>query len=93
MLPPEGTFFTCNVCPNPERRFLKHVINWDMIYRSGHQLKDLMQAGGFAPEKVRIVHEPLGIHALAICTNQHVSTEVRSSQPAAHGPETTAWAG
>lgn len=67
LLPPGGTFLTCNVCPNPERHFLKHVIDWDMRYRTGNDLRELMLASGFEECGVRVMHEPLGIHALAIC--------------------------
>lgn len=67
VLPPTGTFLTCNVCPNPERHFLKHVIDWDMKYRTGNDLRELMLAAGFEEDAVRIIHEPLGIHGLAVC--------------------------
>jgi hypothetical protein len=66
-LPSGGYFLTCNICPNPEQSFLKHIVNWDMIYRDGTQLEALVKAADFPGPSVRIIHEPLRVHALAIC--------------------------
>jgi len=57
-----GYFFTSNVHPNPERYFLEQVVNWgDMIYRTKHDLKNLLAEAGFLDPKV--VPEPHGFQS------------------------------
>jgi SAM-dependent methyltransferase len=58
-----GYFFTSNVHPNSERYFLKHVVNWDMYYRTVDQLAELFHDAGFIDPKV--VTEPHGIQSFA----------------------------
>ena len=62
-LKPDGFFFTSNVHPNSERYFLKHVVNWDMNYRTKDQLASLFVKAGFSAPKV--VSEPHGIQSFA----------------------------
>lgn len=70
-LPPGGVFITCNICPNPERKFLEVVVNWEkMVYRTPDHLREIMVASGFRPDNVRLHPEPLGVHCLAICRKE-----------------------
>jgi hypothetical protein len=63
-LPACGMFFTCNIIPNPEQFFLKHVLNWDMIYRTPEQLRRLFVRAGF--ENIEILTEAWHVHSIAI---------------------------
>lgn len=65
-LPPGGCLITCNVIPNPEKSFLTDVLQWPMIYRQPRELLSILQESGFGD--IHIFIEPMGIHALAICT-------------------------
>lgn len=67
ILVPGGIFLTANMCPNPEQHFLKWVINWSIIYRKPRELAEIITEGGFPTEGCRIVCEPYGLHAVAIC--------------------------
>ncbi len=69
ILEPNGVFLTCNIGPNPERYFLKWVINWKMIYRTTAQLAEIIREAGF--KKIRLIAEPLEIHNLVICQKVH----------------------
>lgn len=60
----KGIFLTCNIRHNPERHFLKWVINWSMIYRTPAELAEIVSEAGFSD--CRIVYEPLKIHGLVI---------------------------
>lgn len=62
-----GYFLTCNIKPNREKLFLDWVLLWPMIYRTAEQFTDLLLDGGFAPEKVKVINEPLDIHVLGVC--------------------------
>jgi SAM-dependent methyltransferase len=64
LLKPGGHFLTCNIKSNPERFFLKWVINWDMIYRSPQEFARILVEAGFRGS--RLIYEPLGIHGIAI---------------------------
>lgn len=63
-LRPGGYFFTCHIHWNAEAYFLRHIINWDMRYRSRDQLKELLVDGDFVDPK--LYSEPLGIHSVAV---------------------------
>lgn len=63
-LPDKGHFFTCHIHPNGERYFLKHVVDWDMLYRSQDELKSLLIDAGFLNPALHT--EPHGIHSIAI---------------------------
>jgi extracellular factor (EF) 3-hydroxypalmitic acid methyl ester biosynthesis protein len=77
-LPAHGRFFTCNIMPNPEQHFLKHVLNWDMIYRTPEELKRLFVRSGF--EDIRILTEPMNIHSIAIGERPEVPQELHVGQ-------------
>lgn len=57
-------FITCNICDNPEKDFLTHVIDWPMIYREPQKLLELGTKGGF--KKNKVIYEPLKIHGILI---------------------------
>lgn len=60
----DGYFFTCHIHDNSERYFLKHVVDWDMLYRSREELLRLVIAGGFT--QANVLTEPHGIHSIAL---------------------------
>lgn len=60
-----GVFLTCNIAPNAEMHFLRHVINWDdMIYRSSGELAEIIEGAGFTDYV--ILYEPHGIHGVVV---------------------------
>lgn len=63
-LPEGGIFLTCNIHANREQKFLKQVIDWDMVYRTPGELASLLEQTGF--KKVRLVTETHGIHSIAV---------------------------
>lgn len=63
-LRPGGYFFTCHIHPNAESYFLRHAVNWDMLYRTKTELERLVRQGGF--HDVRLETEPHGIHSVSI---------------------------
>ncbi|MFI5260686.1 MAG: class I SAM-dependent methyltransferase family protein [Candidatus Paceibacteria bacterium] len=60
----DGFFLTCHIHPNLESYFLRYVINWGMLYRTKHQLADLLVEGGFLSAK--LYTEPHLIHSVAV---------------------------
>ncbi len=62
-----GTLITCNIVNNKERTFLENVLLWFMIYREPEELGQLLLAGGFQEEKIKIILEPFRIHTIAVC--------------------------
>lgn len=60
----KGIFLTCNICHNPERHFLRWVINWPMIYRTPAELAEIITEAGFSD--YRLIYEPLKVHGLVI---------------------------
>lgn len=60
-----GTLITSNINNNPERRFVREIANWDMIYRDPRQFSELLLKGGFNSRHCRIIYEPICIHAVA----------------------------
>ncbi len=63
-----GIFLTCNVCDNIERRFLKWVINWSMIYRNVNELTKIIRGGNFTD--YWFVYEPHKVHCLVIARKE-----------------------
>lgn len=59
-----GYFLTCHVHPNGETFFLRHVVNWDMIYRKLDEFEGILVDSGFL--RTRFEAEPHGIHSVAI---------------------------
>lgn len=59
-----GFFITCNIRDNPEKHFLKWVINWEMIYRAPAELTSVITEAGF--DTLRIFYEPLKVHGIVI---------------------------
>ena len=63
----KGIFLTCNICHNPERHFLKWVINWSMIYRTPVELAEIVNEAGFSV--CRLIYQPLKLHGLVVLQN------------------------
>ncbi len=66
LLTPGGFLIGGNIVPNAETPFVTKGINWPMVYRSPGELADLLIEAGFPPQNIKIIQEPLGIHALAV---------------------------
>ncbi|HVB20085.1 MAG TPA: class I SAM-dependent methyltransferase family protein [Candidatus Paceibacterota bacterium] len=63
-LPPGGTFLTCHIHPNAESYFLRHVVDWKMLYRTLEEFGDILVEGEFLNPS--FFTEPLGIHSVAV---------------------------
>jgi hypothetical protein len=61
----KGIFLTCHVHPNGEEYFLRHVVNWDMLYRPLTAFQNVLDNAGFL--NARYETEPHGIHSVAVC--------------------------
>lgn len=61
-----GVLITANICDNRERRFITRVVGWPMVYRRAEDLIDLAISAGFDRPHIRIVYEPLRIHAIMV---------------------------
>ena len=59
-----GKLLTSNTVNNMEAGFLRHVIGWNMLYRSGWQLEQLLKAAGF--NRVAVHGEPHKVQNVAI---------------------------
>ena len=61
-----GYFITANINFNSEQRFVTRVVGWDMIYRTGEQLGELLLKAGFSQDEVQVYYEPLKLHSIAV---------------------------
>lgn len=61
-----GVLVISNVNDNPERRFVKEIVDWDMVYRTPDEIASLLVSGGFDASNCRIICEPIKIHSLAV---------------------------
>lgn len=59
-----GFFLTCHIHPNAETYFLRHVVDWDMLYRPLEKFEDILTKGNFLD--ARYETEPHRIHTVAI---------------------------
>jgi len=66
-LAPGGVLITSNIDRNIESRFVTHVVNWPMIYRTSRQLSALLDQAGF--DCLDLFTEPLRLHTLAVATS------------------------
>lgn len=64
LLPAGGSFLTCHVHPNAETYFLRHAVNWDMLYRTREAFAQIVIGGGFLTP--RLITEPHDIHSIAV---------------------------
>jgi len=62
----DGIFISGNISDNRERKFITDVIGWKMVYRSGEELANIAIKAGFKPERLKIIYEPLKIHAVLV---------------------------
>lgn len=61
-----GFLITANIIHNREQRFISKVVGWPMVYRSPENLIDSALAAGFKPQNIKVVCEPLKIHAVLV---------------------------
>ena len=71
VLPPKGVFLTANIFHNPEKYFLRWVIDWPMIHRTPAQLMNIIKEAGFNDSWLII--EPLNIHGLVEARKNDIS--------------------
>ncbi len=61
-----GVLITANIVTNSEQRFISDVVGWKMIYRTPEDLADLALTVGFKSNNVKVICEPLKIHAVLV---------------------------
>lgn len=61
-----GFLITANIIHNREQKFISKVVGWPMVYRSPKNLIDSALAAGFSPQNIKVVCEPLKIHAVLV---------------------------
>lgn len=67
LLQPGGYLITAQIAPNAEARFLRVMLNWWMVYRTGPEFRKLLIEAGFPSERVAMDPEYHRIHYLAVC--------------------------
>jgi 2-polyprenyl-3-methyl-5-hydroxy-6-metoxy-1,4-benzoquinol methylase len=67
LLPPDGILLMSTISPNAESLFSHYVGNWPMYYRNLNQFIEILTKGGFNPQDIKIIYEPLKIQKIAIC--------------------------
>ena len=67
LLVPNGVLLISSVSPSLEKPFIHYVGNWPMIYRNLKQFIKIIIEGGFRPQDVKVIYEPLKIQKIAIC--------------------------
>lgn len=61
-LTPGGVFLVGNFGPrNPDRAFMDHILEWNLIYRSEEDLKELFSRTSFK-DRIQVLKEPLGVN-------------------------------
>lgn len=66
---PQGTVILGNLnISNPDRLLLKHILEWNFIYRSAEQLEKLFASSKFASLPIEIEADEFGVELFAICT-------------------------
>lgn len=61
-----GIVITANISHNKEERFITHIIDWPMIYRTPDELAQLINKAGFSLEKMKRFYEPLKVHGMVV---------------------------
>jgi len=59
----KGILITGNVNKNPEEKFIREIIEWNMIYRRPNQLEDLLLTSGF--NEVKMFSDKIMTHIVA----------------------------
>ena len=67
LLLPNGVLLISSISPNLESLFSYYVGNWPMYYRNLKQFIEIITKGGFKPQEIEIIYEPLKIQKVAIC--------------------------
>lgn len=67
-----GRLVCANIIPNLESEFVRKGIGWPMIYREPEELKDIVIRGGFSGSQVRVLLEPLEVHALVVAQKEEI---------------------
>ena len=66
---PQGTVILGNFnTSNPDRPLLKHILEWNFIYRSAKQLENLFTSSKFASSTLEIKADEFGVELFVICT-------------------------
>ncbi|MHA1228839.1 MAG: class I SAM-dependent methyltransferase family protein, partial [Candidatus Hodarchaeales archaeon] len=61
-----GWFVVSNIIPNLEAPFITKGVGWPLVYRTPHQVKELLIKSGFQEKNIEVFIEPLKIHVIAI---------------------------
>lgn len=67
LLTPNGVLLISSVSPSLEKLFTHYVGNWPMFYRNLKQFTEIIIDGGFKPQNIKIIYEPLKIQKIAAC--------------------------
>ncbi len=59
-------FVTANIQPNREMRFVTKFVDWKMIYRTPHDMFELLVKSGFNPENISLLNEPFNVHVIVM---------------------------
>lgn len=62
-----GILIISSVSPSIEKPIAHFISNWPMIYRNENQFIEALIEGGFKPENIQLIYEPLKIQKIAIC--------------------------
>ncbi len=71
VLEDDGVFITANINHNKEKRFVKNVVGWDMIYRTPEEIVGLVAASAFKEHNITGYVEPLNIHTIVVAQKDH----------------------
>jgi len=66
---PNGTVVLGNFnSSNPDRLLLKHILEWNFIYRSAQQLEKLVASSKFSDLPLKVETDEFGVELFLICT-------------------------
>jgi hypothetical protein len=67
-LSPGGTLIIGNVVPsNPDKAYMDHILEWELIHRTPEELCALFARSKFGPAPVTLREEPAGVDLFAFC--------------------------
>lgn len=68
LLTKDGAIVVSQIAPNPEKMFMKYVMNWPMVYRTKKSFLKVLKLSGIKIEgdDTRLIYEPQRIHGIAL---------------------------
>jgi hypothetical protein len=71
MLLPGGTFIMGNVVPgNPNKEYMDHILEWVLIHRTDHDIRELFSRSRFGTTPVTLRLESAGVDLFAFCRKE-----------------------